>query len=668
MKDDYPAMIATISDKHPWQPVSRRILRALCPTLALLDNTSRRNLSLPIQTNDPSATAANIAEYVRDVCLKRRGMGPIANVCFHLVRQETQCATGNHCGQIEGCERDNIYDANPSLQPRVRLSLRLSERGKAEVELLSLSFDTISNLGGDLASVFKYAIVPAMQHVKPNLLVGSIILEAPATNPVISHCLQWLTAQLEFMSVSLSTRRSATVTLFSGQCPAYLRLDATALYTETPDGLTVAFPECEKWTKRGASWQRSPTCSPLTMRHIQSCYQSEAFKTIMVPADLLEAVEEDGGVASFGELYRGAVSPAALSSDTCRQRAERELSGGFSPLAGHVMSWIYSPRRPGTAWIVKKTSAAEGAFYTYINRLIHNFDVRLSAESPRASSLGSPSDRKRVNETCDKAVPLAKRAKVVKSLEQRVMKAVSPTDWLSVPGNASALGRHLELLQSYLPEVSAVHEDNTACYVEMGNLLHTDLTQASLRPAYCAMDLKFGTQLWGLDADPKKKKRMELKARNTTSSSTGLCLIAYRCTSPATGRTIVNVSREYTKQIVTTDALKTHLKTFFALASHRTLEVLTKKIRRLRDWFVSQTFIHFHSSSLLIIYDSRSDEELISSPGADVAEVKLIDFAHASFFHSTPDYSSLLGLNNLIKYMEEFMAVFYPSDDDVAWQ
>lgn len=71
----------------------------------------------------------------------------------------------------------------------------------------------------------------------------------------------------------------------------------------------------------------------------------------------------------------------------------------------------------------------------------------------------------------------------------------------------------LLVLWLFLPRIYDVKTINSNCYIEMENLLHVDIEADWNPPAFSAMDLKIGTQLWGIDADNPKRNRMNRKAK-----------------------------------------------------------------------------------------------------------------------------------------------------------
>ncbi|KAE8661953.1 Inositol polyphosphate multikinase beta [Hibiscus syriacus] len=77
-----------------------------------------------------------------------------------------------------------------------------------------------------------------------------------------------------------------------------------------------------------------------------------------------------------------------------------------------------------------------------------------------------------------------------------------------------------------------------------------------------------------------------------------------------------------------------------------------EQLLELKAWFVDQTIYHFHSCSLLILFDKES--ALKGSTPA--AQVKLIDFAHVLEGKGVINHNFLGGLCSLIKFVSDVLS------------
>ena len=63
------------------------------------------------------------------------------------------------------------------------------------------------------------------------------------------------------------------------------------------------------------------------------------------------------------------------------------------------------------------------------------------------------------------------------------------------------------------------------------------------------------------------------------------------------------MTREETRRITTAEALYAGLRSFFSMAPRPVLRMIGQEVQDLLNLFRRQKTAHFHSSSLLIIYD-----------------------------------------------------------------
>ncbi|XP_057520928.1 inositol polyphosphate multikinase beta-like [Amaranthus tricolor] len=77
------------------------------------------------------------------------------------------------------------------------------------------------------------------------------------------------------------------------------------------------------------------------------------------------------------------------------------------------------------------------------------------------------------------------------------------------------------------------------------------------------------------------------------------------------------------------------------------------QLQDLKSWFEDQTKYHFHSTSILMVYDKESVEKSrVSGPS-----VKLVDFAHVVEGNGIIDHNFLGGLCSLIKFISDILAL-----------
>ncbi|XP_021285810.1 inositol polyphosphate multikinase alpha [Herrania umbratica] len=79
---------------------------------------------------------------------------------------------------------------------------------------------------------------------------------------------------------------------------------------------------------------------------------------------------------------------------------------------------------------------------------------------------------------------------------------------------------------------------------------------------------------------------------------------------------------------------------------------ILEQLLELKAWFENQTIYHFHSCSVLILFDKES----VLKGRTSVAEVKLIDFAHVVEGRDVIDHNFLGGLCSLIKFVSEILS------------
>ncbi|KAF0406837.1 SAICAR synthase-like protein [Gigaspora margarita] len=216
----------------------------------------------------------------------------------------------------------------------------------------------------------------------------------------------------------------------------------------------------------------------------------------------------------------------------------------------------------------------------------------------------------------------------------------------------------------------------------------------------CVMDLKLGTQLWGEDADERKRQKAILKAERTTSSSMGIYITACRVYGKSSNN-YTYYSREYCRNLTPITIIKCFADFFMAeispsqrqLVINRFIEDLTSFLEALE-----KQDVRLRSASLLFVYEgdpnaftealNKEEEETQDNQktskltsGEDyvedediedtdydsdideddddefkVTELKIIDFAHSYFRDGVgKDEGCLLGVNNAIRCLKQVL-------------
>lgn len=159
----------------------------------------------------------------------------------------------------------------------------------------------------------------------------------------------------------------------------------------------------------------------------------------------------------------------------------------FEPLGGHLGAWKFSLCGAAENTVVKKTTVIEGAFYFHV---LSRLSLLSRLTAPHRSSV----------------------SELYLSLTNKVPEAGNPANWFDRNGQDADL-LHWAALMAFLPAIRQIYveEDAHTCFIEMDNLMPRSKPEQT-GPGYCAMDLKVGTRLWGLDAPLLKRARMEAKA------------------------------------------------------------------------------------------------------------------------------------------------------------
>lgn len=226
-----------------------------------------------------------------------------------------------------------------------------------------------------------------------------------------------------------------------------------------------------------------------------------------------------------------------------------------------------------------------------------------------------------------------------------------------------------------------------------------DVTSKFLKP--CIMDIKVGPITYDMEADPDKIKRE--KSKFPSLEEVGFQVVGIKVYLPASD-SYKTVERTFLRALDKKTILTQGILEYFA--PHGALEVhlvqaLIRKLRQIETWFLSQRKYTFIASSLLFVYDGKAlHDYTMSKKSSDltlshdtqgnltgdavedgklssilngrtakvddlfydsIAEVRMIDFTHAFEVNNCQDENYLIGLQSLIRYLNDLIDVLMSS-------
>nr|XP_024385607.1 inositol polyphosphate multikinase alpha-like isoform X5 [Physcomitrium patens] len=182
-----------------------------------------------------------------------------------------------------------------------------------------------------------------------------------------------------------------------------------------------------------------------------------------------------------------------------------------------------------------------------------------------------------------------------------------------------------------------------------------NLTNGFQHPS--VMDVKIGFRTWYLEAGPKYVEKCKLKDQETTSAALGIRVSGMMVYEANKGEAW-KAGRDWCKYIKT-EAVSEALVRFASSNPSAEKEydgafckavygATLTELQKLKSWFEEQKSYHFHSASVLIVYEGKPSR-------TQTVSVRLVDFAHVVYDKNEIDDNFLSGLNALMKMLTEII-------------
>lgn len=184
------------------------------------------------------------------------------------------------------------------------------------------------------------------------------------------------------------------------------------------------------------------------------------------------------------------------------------------------------------------------------------------------------------------------------------------------------------------------------------------------------MDVKIGSRTWYPDVSEEYFQKCIKKDRQTTTVSLGFRVSGYKIFDHQESR----FWRAEKKLVLryNVDGARLALRKFvssnspadsssipncaFASEVYGGSNGILAQLLELKAWFETQTLYHFHSCSILMIYENES---ILMKGGDDAqaprAQIKLVDFAHVLEGNGVIDHNFLGGLCSFIKFIKDIL-------------
>lgn len=195
------------------------------------------------------------------------------------------------------------------------------------------------------------------------------------------------------------------------------------------------------------------------------------------------------------------------------------------------------------------------------------------------------------------------------------------------------------------------------------HLVLQDLVLGRVNPSI--MDVKIGSRTWPLESSEDYIAKCLKKDRETTSLSLGFRISGFQIFgNKETG--FWKPDKKFIMSFSTED-VRLNLRKFvssnsvsdskpdcaFASKIYGGSNGILAQLLELKAWFENQTIYHFHSCSILLIFEKESALEGKSSG----AKIKLVDFSHVIDGKGVIDHNFLGGLCSLIKFISEIVTI-----------